>query len=210
MALRLVRAVVAHRKTTRHFKHFSLSEIQRQPEAERGPLFSSVFTFQRWELIGKLQQIKLEEVQSLTCTIHDKPVAPANVKVSLGQVIHLSVFCDAACLAPTAVESLVCSVMLALQEMSKGTVSAVGDIGVISAEDTQRVVFDWSQTVRESPTDAPIHQLFEARVRSQPEAIAAVCGEEAVSYAALDPSANRIASALLKLGVAPGQFVGVC
>lgn len=51
--------------------------------------------------------------------------------------------------------------------------------------------------------------LFEDMAARQPDALAAICGDERISYAALDARANRLAHALRKVGVAAEGLVGV-
>jgi len=61
---------------------------------------------------------------------------------------------------------------------------------------------------RPIPADATVHGLFEIQAAQHPEAIAARCGEAALSYAELDARANRLAG---YLGARTGQagLVGI-
>ena len=54
-----------------------------------------------------------------------------------------------------------------------------------------------------------LHQLIEAQVRRNPQAIALVCAQQSVTYAELDAGANQIAQRLQRSGVTPGAMVGV-
>ncbi|MES2890108.1 MAG: amino acid adenylation domain-containing protein, partial [Pseudomonadota bacterium] len=56
----------------------------------------------------------------------------------------------------------------------------------------------------------PIHQLFEAQVQRQPEAVALVHDDQCLSYAQLNRRANHLAQRLLALGVQPDQRVAIC
>ncbi|SDY49677.1 MupA/Atu3671 family FMN-dependent luciferase-like monooxygenase [Citreimonas salinaria] len=58
--------------------------------------------------------------------------------------------------------------------------------------------------------DLTIHAAFEAQVDRTPDATAAIFEDRAISYAALDARANRIAHVLRARGVAPGTVVGLC
>ena len=55
-----------------------------------------------------------------------------------------------------------------------------------------------------------VHQLFEQQVVRTPNAIALVCGGEALNYAELNARANRLAHLLVSMGVGPETAVGVC
>lgn len=55
------------------------------------------------------------------------------------------------------------------------------------------------------PRDMAVHQLFEAQARHTPQAIAAVCGAEHISYAQLNARANQLARQLMELGAKTGK-----
>lgn len=62
-------------------------------------------------------------------------------------------------------------------------------------------------------TDFPavcVHQLFEQRAATAPEAIAVVHGDRQLTYRQLNERANKVANKLRKLGVRPDMLVGVC
>ncbi|WP_437901751.1 amino acid adenylation domain-containing protein [Sorangium sp. So ce124] len=59
------------------------------------------------------------------------------------------------------------------------------------------------------PTEPCFHHLFEEQVARTPEAIAARCDGEALSYAQLNAQANRVAHALSALGVGQDARVGL-
>ena len=56
---------------------------------------------------------------------------------------------------------------------------------------------------------APLHGLFEARVRETPDAEAVVAGEERLTYRQLNARANRLAHALRQKGVQRNDIVGL-
>ena len=55
-----------------------------------------------------------------------------------------------------------------------------------------------------------IHQLFEAQVLRSPDALAAVCEHQRLTYGELNEKANALAHHLLNLGVKPEAVVGLC
>ncbi|MES1204670.1 MAG: amino acid adenylation domain-containing protein [Pseudomonadota bacterium] len=62
-----------------------------------------------------------------------------------------------------------------------------------------------------SHPDTCLHRLIEAQVARAPEAIALASDEEGIlSYGDLNRRANQLAHRLRRMGVAPGQLVGVC
>src|SRR5262249_31258378 len=59
------------------------------------------------------------------------------------------------------------------------------------------------------PADECVHELFEAQAERTPEAVAVVCGEQALTYRELNRRANRLAHHLRGLGVGPDVPVGL-
>ncbi|HZW31370.1 MAG TPA: amino acid adenylation domain-containing protein, partial [Isosphaeraceae bacterium] len=57
---------------------------------------------------------------------------------------------------------------------------------------------------------ACLHRRFEAQAARTPEAIALTCGDQHLSYHALDARAGRLARSLRALGVGPDVLVGLC
>ena len=49
----------------------------------------------------------------------------------------------------------------------------------------------------------PVHELIAARAMTHPDAPAIICGDETVSFGALDAEANRLAHSLLRQGLPP-------
>jgi amino acid adenylation domain-containing protein len=69
---------------------------------------------------------------------------------------------------------------------------------------------EWNATAIDYPRDATVHALFEAQAARTPDAVALVAGARAITYAELDRRANRLAHALLRLGVEREAAVGLC
>ena len=55
----------------------------------------------------------------------------------------------------------------------------------------------------------PAHRLFEERARQTPDAPAVTCSGQSLRYGELNEKANRVAHALLRLGVQGGDIVGL-
>uniref|UniRef100_UPI001640C76F AMP-binding protein n=1 Tax=Burkholderia gladioli TaxID=28095 RepID=UPI001640C76F len=72
-----------------------------------------------------------------------------------------------------------------------------------------QVLVDFNRSEAPWPAERTVHQLFEAVVASRPEAIAVAHGQHALSYDALNRRANRIAHALIEIGVRPDQRVAI-
>ncbi|HEV2735527.1 MAG TPA: AMP-binding protein, partial [Longimicrobiaceae bacterium] len=104
---------------------------------------------------------------------------------------------------PTALERLVEAL-----EVSPGR--AVGSIDVLPEAERRQVVEEWTRTDADFPAGSPIHRLFEEQAGRTPDAVAVSSAGAALTYAALDHAANRLANHLRRRGVRPETRVGIC
>ncbi|HEU4834641.1 MAG TPA: amino acid adenylation domain-containing protein, partial [Pyrinomonadaceae bacterium] len=85
----------------------------------------------------------------------------------------------------------------------------ISRLGFMSAVELKQLR-DWSNhIVAEFPREACIHELIEAQVKQQPEAIAVKSGGEELSYRELNSRANQVAQELIGLGVKTETVVGI-
>jgi len=87
--------------------------------------------------------------------------------------------------------------------------ATIAELPLLTAAEAQQLLVDWNQTGAAYP-EGCIHDGFAQQAAQTPEAIAAVCGDEHLTYAALDQRANQLAHALQQLGVGPEVLVGIC
>jgi amino acid adenylation domain-containing protein len=81
---------------------------------------------------------------------------------------------------------------------------------ILTASETNQLLFQWNQTQADYPLDRCIHQLFEEQVEKTPDAIAVVFDNQQLTYQELNYRANQLASYLQKLGVKSEVLVGIC
>ncbi len=86
----------------------------------------------------------------------------------------------------------------------------IGRLPILTEADTQQLLVEWNRTESDYPRAEPLAQLIEAQVARTPEAVAVVYGDEALTYAELDASANQLAHELRARGVGPDRLVGIC
>lgn len=80
---------------------------------------------------------------------------------------------------------------------------------LLSAEDRRRLLVDVNATARSYPTDATVLELFAKQVEAHPDKTA-VSGEGgALTYAALQKAARKVAWGLQKRGIQPGDHVAL-
>ncbi|MCL1621681.1 non-ribosomal peptide synthetase, partial [Ralstonia pseudosolanacearum] len=97
-----------------------------------------------------------------------------------------------------------------LAAMVENDSQEVSRIALLDEDERVRLLDSWNETAAAYPDASTIQGLFEAQVRRTPEAIAVVHEGQQVSYAELNARANRVAHALIGLGVGPDARVGLC
>ncbi|WPG36184.1 non-ribosomal peptide synthetase [Variovorax sp. EBFNA2] len=85
---------------------------------------------------------------------------------------------------------------------------AVGDIALLDAAESTQLA-GWSINARREPQPQPVHHTIARHAKQQPDAIALLFGDEALSFVELDHRANRLAHRLVALGVKPDMRVGI-
>ena len=85
----------------------------------------------------------------------------------------------------------------------------ISSLPLLPESELRRVLVDWNDTRTDFP-DACLHSLIEAQAARTPDAVAVVCGDEVLTYRALDRRANAVAWRLREQGVGPECIVGFC
>ncbi len=84
----------------------------------------------------------------------------------------------------------------------------VAEVSLVS--ERHQLGAEWNDTQTDTPADKCIHHLFEEQVERFPDTIAAVFGDEQLTYRELNQRANQLAHHLQTLGVGPEVLVGLC
>ena len=98
----------------------------------------------------------------------------------------------------------------ALGAMVANPEARILDLPILAARERRQLLEEWNETSSSYPRSACVHHLFEAQVAKDPNAVALVCGESTLTYAALNARANQLARHLAAAGVERGARVGVC
>ncbi|MEM9596265.1 MAG: amino acid adenylation domain-containing protein, partial [Acidobacteriota bacterium] len=94
--------------------------------------------------------------------------------------------------------------------------SALGDRGQrlshlpMLGDDARRQLRRWNDTDVDLPLRSSIPQLFARQVAARGDAVAVVHGSQVLTYRELEDRSRRLAAALVRRGVGPGDYVGLC
>jgi amino acid adenylation domain-containing protein len=86
----------------------------------------------------------------------------------------------------------------------------ISELPLLTAAETDEIIFGWNQTLESYPRDACVHELFEAQAARTPHLIALTCEDRSLTFAELNRRANQLAHRLRRLGVGPETLVAVC
>ncbi|MCJ8273573.1 MAG: amino acid adenylation domain-containing protein, partial [Psychrosphaera sp.] len=95
-----------------------------------------------------------------------------------------------------------------LEGIVKTPAQSVATLPLLTATQTDQLRVEVSKT--QYPQNTLLHELFEAQVNRNPDALAVVFEGESLSYGALNEAANRLAYHLVEQGVEADSLVGIC
>ena len=78
---------------------------------------------------------------------------------------------------------------------------------ILSADEKQKLLHDFNDTVADYPREKCVHQLFEEQVEKTPDKTAVIACDRTLTYEELNEQANAVANSLIERGVKPGDIV---
>jgi amino acid adenylation domain-containing protein/non-ribosomal peptide synthase protein (TIGR01720 family) len=184
-----------------------VQEIEPERDLSRTPIFQVMFVLQTAPMGGlELTGLKRRgvDVQSTTAKF-DLTFTLVDRQSGLSGGMELA--CDL--FDPETVDRLLVSYRTLLVGLAGGVERCLWELPVLPAAEERRLV-ELAGGRRTFPVNACLHELFEAAVDAWPEAIAATCEGESLTYGALERRANQVAHALRRRGVGPDVLVGLC
>jgi non-ribosomal peptide synthetase component F len=85
----------------------------------------------------------------------------------------------------------------------------LSDLPLLTESERHQLVSEWNYSTIDPLKGERVHELIAAWARANPDSIAAVCGEEQISYGQLNQKANQLAHYLQSVGVGPEEIVAV-
>ncbi|HHL32147.1 MAG TPA: non-ribosomal peptide synthetase, partial [Oceanospirillales bacterium] len=93
--------------------------------------------------------------------------------------------------------------------ISKNAKQQLSQLSLLTDKDRTQLIC-LSQNSAQYPQHLCIHQLFEQQAQNNPDQIALVFQEQALTYQQLNQQANQLAHYLLEQNIAPGDIIGLC
>ncbi|HEY0738586.1 MAG TPA: amino acid adenylation domain-containing protein [Herpetosiphonaceae bacterium] len=160
------------------------------------------------------EAVAVPDVASLKLRV----VSPERVAAQYDLVLHITAQGDrlmgvleynTQIFEPNTIQRMIGHFQTLLQGLVADPTRTINSVPLLTAAEHQ-MLHEWNATGIDFPHDRCLHQLFEAHVQRQPTAIAAICGDERLSYHELNQRANQVAHELQARGVGPNVLVGLC
>lgn len=110
----------------------------------------------------------------------------------------------------TAIRGMALHFHCLLEQLLAHPSTPIEQLRLLSAEEEQRIVYQWNQTQAAFPFSHCFHHFFEKHAVRAADKLAVLAEDGQLSYQELNRQANRLAHYLVQQGVQPGTPVGIC
>ncbi|WP_425585894.1 condensation domain-containing protein, partial [Streptomyces thioluteus] len=191
-------------------QHLGLTEIQRA--AGLGDAFDTVVAVENFPADrGTSADRRPAGLRIAATEGRDATHYPLSLAVAPGDVLKLRLDYRTDRFDHDAVTAVAGRLVRLLTAVAEDADRRVGSVGLLSADERERVVGVWSSGSVVGVPEGTASGVFEARVAEAPDAVAVVSGDGSVvySYGELNARANRLARLLVERGVGPEQLVAL-
>lgn len=218
-----VQGIFSHNIDIREHEFAPLTDIQRWSDVPAGqPLFNSLFVFENAPIDPEMyQQQALLEVGEMTNRTHTN--YPITVVIFPEAELGLQITYDHALFQRDSIdrmlghfENLLVNLGLSLGQVlkqSNNITASLRDIELLSAAEQQQQLIHWNNTRSEYPREQCWADLFSQQVNtlalSRPNAVAAMCEGQKLSYQNLYQRSLRIAQGLSAQEIGANDIVAI-
>lgn len=185
-----------------------VDELQPQRRLSHSPLFQVMLT-----LDNNVE--KAIYLQGLTAHKLDNSATHTKYELTLGVSendtgLHVNWEYMTALFDKATIERLVGHFAVMLQGLVTNSQRKVSELPLTTTAEQEMMLAQYQNSGVEYDREICLHQMFEACVADTPDAVAAVFGEQQLTYRQLNSKANQLAHYLRSQGVAPDSLVGLC
>lgn len=185
-----------------------VEELQPERDLSRNPLVQALFAFQNIPAFsGQFSALQEQDIA------HENPVARFDLELYMQEFaggIDSYIIYNTDLFKQATIHRMVNHFCILLESITQHPTKRLAELVILSTDEQQQLLHDWNNTAVAYPPDLCVHNMFESMVARQPEAIAAVFDEQAISYGQLNRQAAQLAHLLRQAGVQPDTLVGVC
>jgi amino acid adenylation domain-containing protein len=193
----------------RQYEYTALTQIQSWCELPRGQeLFQHLLTFENAPVDPALRE-RTGSFSFTDIAVRTHTNYPITVMVIPDTRLHLQISYRKARFEAAAVERMLRHFQNLLEDMIEEPGQRVGELAMLGESEYRQITMDWNRTEHAYPEPTDIVARFEEQVERTPNAVAAACQGQSLTYRELDARANRVAHALIGLGVGPETLVAL-
>ncbi len=204
----LLTAIHAQQSAMTPFEYTSLADIHNWSDIPNDrPLFETAIVFENFpigNLAGKEAGLRIEDIVA-----YERTNFPLTLAVMPASAMILQISYSQSRFSDAFIERMLIHLQTALKNIVRDAHQPLSQVKLITPAEYQQIVVDWNATAKTYREDGTIPGLFEEQVNQTPDAIALINGDEQLTYAQLNQTANQIAHYLRKKGVKSGDLVGL-
>ncbi len=194
----------------RQYEYSSLRQVQSWSDAPPGvALFDSIFMFENYRKDTPLEAMStaLKISNARWFERQNYPLAAIAIP---GRPTLLRLTYDCRRFESETIGRMLQHWQMLLAGMVKRPAARLAELSLLTDAERQQLLVSWNDTTLNFPRERCAHELFEAQVAQQPEAVAVSHQGRTVTYRELNRRANQLAQRLQKMGVGPETLVGIC
>lgn len=193
----------------RQHEHTPLSDIHGWSEVPRDrPLFESLLVFENYP-VGQTPEADACGLAVRDATFSERADYPLTLTVCPGTALEFRLEYDRSRFCRTAVERLLGYVQTLARTFADKPDIRLGNLSLPTADERRQILEEWNSAGTLYPQDTCWHALFQAQAARSPDAAAAACAGETLTYAQLNRRANRLAHGLRSAGIGPESLVAL-
>ena len=184
-----------------------VDKLQPQRDLSHSPLFQVVFVMQNTPVGGiNLPDLTMEPVSGENKTAKFDLSLQASESpdgISFEFEYNTDLFSDAT------IDRMLLHLELLLQNALTEPDQPVDEMNIIPDGEEQQLLVEWNDIKSHFDKDKCAHEVFQDHAALNPDAIAAMYKDEALTYSQLNARANQLAAFLRQQNVKPDQLVGI-
>ncbi len=182
-----------------------LDSIDNQCDYSRAPIFQTM-------LIGEHSSLSTTPVSSQALASIEDVIVRCDLVFFVREdqgALQIQCEYDTALFNAATIRCLLDHYQTVLENLEESLSRRVSEIQLLSETERHQTIVTWNLTSASYPQDDCLYTLFEKQVKLTPDREAVVCGDDHLTYGALEQNVSQFASLLQAQGVTPDTLVGL-
>jgi len=205
-----LKALLADNVEMRQHEFVSQSMIQQWSEIPRSDalLFQHLLTFENAPIDRSLVDDRsVFDITLAGLRVHTN--YPITFVAIPGETLALRITYDRDRFTAADMRRMIRHWRLLIVELARNAGGVIADLAPLDDEERRQTIVDWNRTERDYGAPLDLVARFEGQAQSNGAAIAAGCGAETLTFAALNERANRLSHALIERGFGENDIIAI-